>query len=97
MKKLKKFAEEDRLPKERPLSGKFVSSAGALLVALKKEEDIVEKTRCYIENYRLYLNKDITAIFCRVITSFLFVDYFDVYLYSLWEKNYLMCIMIVAV
>lgn len=44
MKKLKKFAEEDRLPKERPLSGKFVSSAGALLVALKKEEDIVEKT-----------------------------------------------------
>lgn len=50
MKRLKKFAEEDRLPKERPLSGEFVSSAGALLVALKKEEDIVEKTRCYIEN-----------------------------------------------
>lgn len=48
MKKLKKFAEEDRLPREPPLSGKFVSSAGALLVALKKEEDMVEKSRSYI-------------------------------------------------
>lgn len=65
MKKLKKFAEEDHLPREPPLSGKFVSSAGALLVALKKEEDMVEKSRCYIWNQRLYLTKDITHILCR--------------------------------
>lgn len=45
LKRLKKFVEEDRLPKARPLPGRFVSSAGALLVALKIEEDVIKDNR----------------------------------------------------
>lgn len=48
LKRLKKFVEEDRLPKAPPLPGKFVSSAGALLVALKIEEDVIKDNRWLI-------------------------------------------------
>lgn len=50
MKKLKKFVEEDYLFREFLVFGKFVSFVGVLLVVLKKEEDMVEKSRCYIWN-----------------------------------------------
>ncbi|XP_062571331.1 uncharacterized protein LOC134233385 [Saccostrea cucullata] len=42
IKRLKKFAEEDRWSRSPPLSGKFVSSAGAILVALMTAEDQVK-------------------------------------------------------
>ncbi|XP_061189749.1 uncharacterized protein LOC133197644 [Saccostrea echinata] len=44
IKRLKKFAEEDRWPRSPPLSGKFVSSAGAILVALMTAEDQIKES-----------------------------------------------------